>query len=126
MSARGSFFCAVACFSMRAQSDDCFKHSLGPGPVLRPLRAWPPRASIRGERLPQEKIFDNGTIARGKASSAVTAGHPLVSNRLWPDFDFDDMVECIAVRAVEMNPRGFRYMWPILCPRSFFAIISSP
>ena len=54
------------------------------------------------------KIFDDGIPVSGrKASSAVTAGHPLVRNRLWPDFDFDDLVERIGVRAVEMNPRGF-------------------
>ena len=71
--------------------------------------AWSekPRPSIRAQWLPQKKIFDDGVpVAGRKGSSAISRGHPTISDRFRPSLDFDDLVKRVAMRAVEMQRRG--------------------
>jgi hypothetical protein len=52
-------------------------------------------------RLPQQKIFeDKFPFASRKRSTAGTAGDPPIDSS-WPSFDFDDLIEPVAIRAID-------------------------
>ena len=56
---------------------------------------------LAANRLPQQKIFeDEFPFASRKRSTAATAGDPPIDS-LWPSFDFDDLIERVAIRAID-------------------------
>ena len=63
------------------------------------------RPPIRASRWPQKKIFEpEFTFAGRDGSVATTTGDPTV-NGLRPSFRSDDLIECVATRAIEINYR---------------------
>ena len=84
------------------ESPSCYKcEPLG---LLCALRAST-RPRIRACRLPQTKIFEPEFAFAGRDGSvAITTGDPTV-NGLRPSFGSNDLIKCVATRAIEMNCR---------------------
>jgi hypothetical protein len=62
-------------------------------------------SSPRPDAFPQEKVFeDKLSFPRGERTTAGATGY-LARIRLRTGFDFDDLVECLAVRACEWTER---------------------
>jgi hypothetical protein len=55
--------------------------------------------------VPQQKILDNEfALAASKWSAAITAGYLAISG-FWTGFDFDDVIDRLAIRAFEERLR---------------------
>src|ERR1017187_10748227 len=64
--------------------------------------------NLAAARLPQQKIFDDPLVFAGrKRRTANPAHHLRVIGSLRTGLGFDDLIKSTAIRASEMNFRGF-------------------